>query len=91
MTKFLWTGESEFCICGHHITDHDSHVNVVLTDDGPVFVTCNGTKKAIAKAKTNEKNRRSLLHDYYYTVLDIDVIRCRCKGFKPFIYFFGTI
>jgi hypothetical protein len=23
MTKYLWTGESEYCICGHHVTDHE--------------------------------------------------------------------
>jgi hypothetical protein len=24
MTKYLWTGESEYCICGYHVTDHET-------------------------------------------------------------------
>jgi hypothetical protein len=24
LTKFLWTGESEYCICGNHVTDHET-------------------------------------------------------------------
>jgi hypothetical protein len=45
MTRFLWTGESEYCICGHHITDHEtSQWPVYLTD--PLIVICRGGDKS---------------------------------------------
>ncbi len=37
MSEYLWTGESAFCHCGHHIKDHTTW-NFILD---PVFV-CNG-------------------------------------------------
>lgn len=43
MAKYLWTGESEFCfcICGHHLTDHEtSQWLIPLT--GASVVTCRG-------------------------------------------------
>jgi hypothetical protein len=24
MTRFLWTGESDYYICGHHVTEHET-------------------------------------------------------------------
>jgi hypothetical protein len=30
MTKFLWTGESEYCKCGHHVTEHETDIQASL-------------------------------------------------------------
>lgn len=24
MTRYLWTGESEYCLCGHHLTEDET-------------------------------------------------------------------
>ena len=37
MSEYLWTGESAFCHCGHHVKDH---MTWHLVPD-PIFV-CNG-------------------------------------------------
>jgi hypothetical protein len=42
MTKFLWTGESEFCICGHHPTDHETSQWFVSIITEPPIVICKG-------------------------------------------------
>jgi hypothetical protein len=38
MTRFLWTGESEFCMCGHHVTDHETSQWLVsiITQQPPI-------------------------------------------------------
>ena len=40
MTRFLWTGESEYCIYGHHITEHTT--TSWLCGLEPSLITCNG-------------------------------------------------
>jgi hypothetical protein len=45
MAKFLWTGESEFCICGHHVTDHETLQWPISLTEHPVVI-CRGGNKA---------------------------------------------
>jgi hypothetical protein len=45
MTKFLWTGESEYCICGHHVTDRETSQWHVLLTERPIVI-CRGGDKA---------------------------------------------
>jgi hypothetical protein len=44
MTKFLWTGESEYCLCGHHVTDHTTQI-MTMAFDGRVSRCSNETCK----------------------------------------------
>jgi hypothetical protein len=30
MTEFLWPGDSAFCICGHHVTEHETKTKVIV-------------------------------------------------------------
>jgi hypothetical protein len=47
MTRFLWTGESEFCICGHHLTDHEtSQWPVSITQPPMVICRASGGDKS---------------------------------------------
>ena len=47
MTRFLWTGESEYCICGHHLTDHETSQSfVAIAAQEPPTVTCIGGNKS---------------------------------------------
>ena len=41
MTRFLWTGKSEFCICGHHVTDHETLQWPISLTEHPIFI-CRG-------------------------------------------------
>ena len=41
MTRFLWTVESEFCICGHHLTDHEAS-QWLISITQPSTVICRG-------------------------------------------------
>ena len=49
MTKFLWTGESEYCQCGHHITKHSTRNNWLniwesdVNEDEPNYL-CYGSR-----------------------------------------------
>jgi len=48
MTKFLWTGESEYCTCGHHVTDHEtwqSFIAIATQQPATTTVTCRGGNK----------------------------------------------
>jgi hypothetical protein len=38
MTRFLWTGESEYCICGHHVTDHETLQWPISLTERPVVI-----------------------------------------------------
>jgi hypothetical protein len=41
LTKFLWTGESEYCICGHHLTEHETDIQASLINVAdPSTVDC---------------------------------------------------
>jgi hypothetical protein len=44
MTKYLWTGELEFCVCGHHVTDHEtSQMDMMcIALSAPPLVLCRG-------------------------------------------------
>jgi hypothetical protein len=69
MTRFLWTGESEFCICGHHITEHTTTTTTPTTTSWlcglePSLITCNGKDHKTGSSS----NWRS----------------CKCDGFKPY-------
>lgn len=44
MTRFLWTGESEYCICGHHVTDHETSQWPVSIAQPPMVI-CSSTRK----------------------------------------------
>ena len=46
MTKFLWTGESEFCICGHHLTDHETSQSLISIITQSHIVICKGGDKS---------------------------------------------
>jgi hypothetical protein len=46
MTRYLWTGESEFCICGHRITDHETcQTFIAIATQEPPTVSCGGGNK----------------------------------------------
>jgi hypothetical protein len=47
MTKYLWTGESEFCICRHHITDNGT-LKWPVSITQPALVICSGARKVRA-------------------------------------------
>ena len=43
MTRYLWTGESEYYICGHRVTDHETSQSfIAIATQGPPTVTCWG-------------------------------------------------
>lgn len=44
MTRYLWTGESEFCICGHHVTDHETSQWLVSMVKPPTLVCRGGNR-----------------------------------------------
>jgi hypothetical protein len=52
MTRYLWTGESEYCICGHHVTDHETSQWPVSMTRSPMVI-CRGAwnVRAIANCK----------------------------------------
>jgi hypothetical protein len=45
MTRYLWTGESEFCICGHHVTDHETLQWPISLTERPVVICRGGNNK----------------------------------------------
>ena len=43
MTRYLWTGESEYCICAHHVTDHETCQSfIAIATQEPPTVICRG-------------------------------------------------
>ena len=34
MTEFLWPGDSEYCICTHRVTEHDTRDRLVVGELG---------------------------------------------------------
>jgi hypothetical protein len=44
VTRYLWTGESQYCLCGHHLTEHETaelSKCLLLPPEQP-FVICRG-------------------------------------------------
>jgi hypothetical protein len=46
MTRFLWTGELEYCICGHHLTDHETLQWPISLTEGPIAICRGGVHKS---------------------------------------------
>ena len=55
MTRFLWTGESEYCVCGYHITDHETS-QLPISIAQPPLVICRGARnvRAIGNCECDE-------------------------------------
>ena len=47
MTRYLWTRESEYCICGHHLTDHETLQWPISLTENPVVICRGGNKTRI--------------------------------------------
>jgi hypothetical protein len=46
MTRYLWTGESEYCTCGHHITDHETlQWPIIMLTEHPVVICRGGNNR----------------------------------------------
>jgi hypothetical protein len=41
MTHYIWTGESEYCTCGHHLTDHETLQWPISLTEHPIVI-CKG-------------------------------------------------
>ena len=43
--NFLWTGESVFCLCGHHVECHETRQSALAIrydrEDGYIYYRCN--------------------------------------------------
>ena len=47
LPRYLWTGESEYCICGHHVTDHETLQWPILLTEPPIVICGGGDKSRI--------------------------------------------
>jgi len=70
MTRFLWTGESEFCVCSHHIEEHDE----ASPSSGNTEV-CISTNYCQCLSMVPESEKCKCSHC---------LTRCKCNKFTPY-------
>jgi hypothetical protein len=73
MTSFLSRGISEYCKCGHHITDHEEDYTLPMnTSIGPVPI-CAHYYQCLSMVSEPEKCKCSLC-----------LTKCKCNKFTPY-------